>query len=60
MTARLQTPEGYRLTVLTALKAVEKVNQFRIPAGFHTPATAFGHDFITEIEGVKREGPFRQ
>jgi short subunit dehydrogenase-like uncharacterized protein len=45
----LQTPGGYRLTVDTALKAVESVLTASPPPGFHTPATAFGEDFILKI-----------
>jgi short subunit dehydrogenase-like uncharacterized protein len=44
--ATLETPEGYQLTVLTALAAVEKLLAGGGPPGFHTPARAFGADFI--------------
>lgn len=53
--ARLQTPEAYQTTALTALAAVEKVLAGGAKPGFQTPAKAFGADFILEIEGVKRE-----
>jgi short subunit dehydrogenase-like uncharacterized protein len=51
--ATLQTPNGYALTVLTALAAVERVLQAPPPPGFHTPSRAFGEDFISTIPGVE-------
>ena len=53
--ARLLCPEGYTLTAITALLAVEKLLSSALPNGFLTPAMAFGEDFILEVEGVKRE-----
>ena len=53
--ARLVTPEGYTLTALTALAAVERILKGDIKPGFQTPSMAFGADFITTIPGVKRE-----
>jgi len=57
VTARMQTPEGYQLTAMTAVLAAETLNRVRIPAGYHTPSSAFGPDFILEAKGVKREMP---
>lgn len=53
--ARLSCPEGYTLTAITALLAMEKLLNNAFPTGFLTPAMAFGEDFILEVEGVKRE-----
>jgi short subunit dehydrogenase-like uncharacterized protein len=53
--SRLRCPEGYTLTALTALAAVEKVLAGQVAAGFQTPSKAYGPDFILEIEGVVRE-----
>lgn len=53
--ARLRTPEGYTLTVLTSLAIVERVLQGHAPAGFKTPSLAYGADFILGIAGVTRE-----
>lgn len=50
--SRLQTPDGYELTVQTALAAVARVLNGAIPSGFQTPATAFGADFILAMPGV--------
>ena len=52
--ARLQCPEGYTLTVLTALNIAEKVSTGNFKTGFQTPAKAYGADLILEIEGAKR------
>jgi short subunit dehydrogenase-like uncharacterized protein len=53
-TARMQGPEGYTLTALTALAAVEKVLAGHAPAGFQTPSRAYGADFVLEVPGVQR------
>jgi short subunit dehydrogenase-like uncharacterized protein len=54
-TSRLQGPEGYTLTALTALAIIGKVLDGEAPAGFQTPSRAYGPDLILEIEGVTRE-----
>lgn len=54
-TSRLRTPEGYTLTALTALAIVEKVLARKFSAGYQTPSTAYGPDFILQIEGVERQ-----
>lgn len=53
--SRLQGPEGYSLTAMTALAIVERVLKGDAPVGFQTPSRAYGADLILEIEGVKRE-----
>jgi len=50
--AVLETPEGYALTVLTALGAVERLLATPPQPGFSTPSRAFGSDFIEQFEGV--------
>jgi short subunit dehydrogenase-like uncharacterized protein len=52
--ARQQTPDGYDLTVETALAAAARVLAGDCAPGFQTPATAFGPDFILGIDGVTR------
>lgn len=52
-TATLITPNGYRLTVLTSLAAIERMLRGGIDVGFHTPSRAFGPGFIDAIEGVE-------
>lgn len=53
--SRLRTPEGYTLTALTALAAVERALAGMAKSGFQTPSLAFGPDFILEFSGVERE-----
>jgi short subunit dehydrogenase-like uncharacterized protein len=53
--ARLQTPEGYALTALTAVEGARQVLAGDFKSGFQTPAMAFGQDFILGFEGVVRE-----
>jgi short subunit dehydrogenase-like uncharacterized protein len=52
--SRLRLPDGYTFTGLAALAAVERVLSGQAPAGFQTPATAFGPDFVRALEGVER------
>ena len=51
---RLQTPDGYDLTVQTSLAVVARVLAGTVAPGFQTPALAFGPDFILEVAGVAR------
>lgn len=52
---RLETPDGYDLTVETALAAVERVLAGDFKPGYQTPSLAYGADFILEFEGVIRK-----
>ncbi|MDF1667704.1 MAG: saccharopine dehydrogenase NADP-binding domain-containing protein [Planctomycetota bacterium] len=52
--SRLVGPEGYTLTARTALAIIERVLSGDAPIGYQTPASAYGADLITEIEGVTR------
>ncbi len=52
---RLETPEGYTLTVETSLRIIAKVLDGDFKSGFQTPASVYGEDFILEFAGVKRE-----
>jgi short subunit dehydrogenase-like uncharacterized protein len=54
--ARMRTIEGYAFTVRSALWAAERVIAGLVPAGFHTPTTAFGADVALEIGGVELQG----
>ncbi len=54
--SRLHGPEaGVEWTALAALSAVRRVLEGDATAGFQTPATAYGADFVLECEGVNRE-----
>ncbi|MGB9738503.1 MAG: saccharopine dehydrogenase family protein [Chloroflexus sp.] len=50
--SRLDGPEGYTLTVQTALLIVQKVLNGNVTPGFHTPAGLYGSNLITEIPDV--------
>lgn len=50
--ASLQTLNGYSLTILTALMAVEHVLRHEVPAGYRTPAQLMGADCLEQIEGA--------
>ncbi|MDH2310653.1 saccharopine dehydrogenase family protein [Methylobacterium brachiatum] len=52
--SRMETPEGYTLTVLTALESARRVVSGAVPPGFHTPVTAFGPDFILGFPNAVR------
>lgn len=47
--ATMETPGGYELTVTAALAAIQRVLDGRVPAGFSTPANAFGPDFVLTL-----------
>jgi short subunit dehydrogenase-like uncharacterized protein len=53
-TSRLATPDGYTFTARAALAVVERVLAGGAPAGFQTPAKAYGADFVLGLEGVTR------
>jgi short subunit dehydrogenase-like uncharacterized protein len=57
ISARLITPEGYRLTALTSLYIAQKVSVGKYKTGYQTPASAYGQDLILEIEGTERLQP---
>ena len=49
--ATLTTPNGYSLTIMTALGAVERMLKSAPRVGFLTPSLAFGADFIKSFRG---------
>jgi saccharopine dehydrogenase (NAD+, L-lysine-forming) len=51
--ARLQAGEGFAVAADIAVCAVEAALAKRADPGAHTPASAFGPDFITTIPGVQ-------
>lgn len=50
--ATMQTPDGYQLTVQTAIAAVKLLLESDLPGGFFTPTQAFGPDFALKFDGV--------
>lgn len=53
-TTRLRGPEAYAFTARTAVRAAERVMNGTAPTGYQTPATAFGSNFVFDVEGVER------
>ena len=53
--AKLYAPEGYELTVRTAIECVFRTLNGMGTPGFQTPSRAFGADLIMSIEGCRRE-----
>ncbi len=49
---KLETLEGYALTVQTALASVQRIINGNVPAGFQTPSLAFGKEFVLEMPGT--------
>ena len=52
--ARLVCMEAYQLTAFTALEATLRLIKETITPGYHTPATAFGADYILQFEHSSR------
>lgn len=52
ITAHLQGPEAYAFTAQTAVAAARRALAGNTPAGFQTPAQAFGSRFLDGFDGV--------
>jgi len=50
--ARMETPESYKLTAITAILCAEKILNGETTSGFKTPAESFGSALILEVDGV--------
>lgn len=50
--SRLETPEGYQFTAISAVAAMERVLQGTVQPGAWTPSRAFGADFVAALPGV--------
>jgi short subunit dehydrogenase-like uncharacterized protein len=50
----LETPSGYALTPIAAIESAVRVLAGVAAPGFHTPATAFGADFILDLADCRR------
>ncbi len=53
--AKMVGPEGYTITAHMALNIARRALNDHAPKGFQTPAGAYGHELILEMEGVQRE-----
>ncbi|WP_323191575.1 saccharopine dehydrogenase NADP-binding domain-containing protein [Halostella sp. PRR32] len=54
VTAVLETPDTYDLATATAVEAAKRMLAGEVSDGFQTPASAFGTDFVLDVEGVTR------
>ncbi|MCA3750548.1 MAG: NAD(P)H-binding protein [Phenylobacterium sp.] len=52
-TGRLEGGEGYAMAAEIGVRAMEAICGGKAPIGAHTPATAFGPDFIRSVNGVR-------
>ncbi len=50
---RLTTPNGYTLTAKASVLITQRILNEDFAVGYQTPATAYGKDFILEIEGCE-------
>jgi saccharopine dehydrogenase (NAD+, L-lysine-forming) len=53
--AALSAPNGYDLTADSVVRAVTRLHS--VEPGTHTPSSAFGAQYVTELDGVKLTGP---
>jgi len=53
-TARLDTPEGYALTALTAWDIAKRTARGQAQPGYRTPSLVFGADYILNFVGTMR------
>ena len=53
-TARLHGPEAYTFTARAAVAALQRILDGTAPPGYQTPATAFGTDFVLDVQGTER------
>jgi short subunit dehydrogenase-like uncharacterized protein len=51
-TARLVTPNGYSLTVSSALLTAEELLSMDVPGGSYTPSRLFGAEMVTRLPGT--------
>ncbi len=50
----IRTPNPYALTADAAVTAAERLLAGTVDAGFQTPATAFGSEFVLDLSGTSR------
>jgi short subunit dehydrogenase-like uncharacterized protein len=54
VTVRLHGPEAYTFTARAAVNGLERVRDGTAPPGYQTPSTAFGADFVLDVDGTER------
>jgi short subunit dehydrogenase-like uncharacterized protein len=52
---KLTTPEAYTFTAMTTVEIMKRILNGDFKTGFQTPSLAYGANFITQFNGVKRE-----
>ncbi|WP_224450258.1 saccharopine dehydrogenase family protein [Haloprofundus salilacus] len=52
---RLKTPDTYDFAAQASVESTRRVLDGEVSAGFQTPASAFGSEFVTEFDGIERE-----
>lgn len=57
VSAAMSMPDTYDFTVDAMLTAVRRVVAGKVAPGAHTPSTAFGPDFVAELNGVEIRRP---
>jgi len=55
VSSRMQTPEAYSLSAVTAATIAERVLAGDVECGFQTPGRVYGADFVLQFDGVSRE-----
>ncbi|WNV83503.1 saccharopine dehydrogenase NADP-binding domain-containing protein [Umezawaea sp. Da 62-37] len=55
----LTAPNGYDLTADAVVRIVQRLLTGDVPAGSHTPSSAFGADFVRTLDGVTVDEPVR-
>jgi short subunit dehydrogenase-like uncharacterized protein len=53
--SKQRVPEGYQLTMLTAVAIAKRILAEDLKPGFQTPSRAYGADYILDFPGVTRE-----
>ena len=53
--SRVRTPESYRFTALSVVEALSRVLDGDAPAGYQTPSSAFGSEFVLSIDDCEFE-----
>jgi short subunit dehydrogenase-like uncharacterized protein len=53
--AALTAPNAYDLTADSVVRAITRLAS--VPPGAHTPSSAFGARYVTELDGVTVTGP---
>jgi short subunit dehydrogenase-like uncharacterized protein len=54
--ARLDTPSGYRFTMLAGVEIARRALEGNVRTGYQTPATAYGADLVLELDCVRSDG----